>query len=297
MFNALMNATMLVGLWMGAVADLPASAPAHAARARAAAGNAPWKVLAAGGRVETRLTQAAPWRQARRGDRVAPLSRLRTLERARATLTRNGDLILVDAASEILVPETAPGEGTRVMQWSGNAIYKVAPRRPGERFEVRTPWLVAGVKGTRFSVQIRDEAAAVSVLEGVVEVTSALTGESRDLHAGEWIVVDARDNRMSMHEIAPPAPEVAPRPVDSEVIREEDILETSIRLDNSLEKDTALLSDSSLDLWSDLSDETRTVTGTVDGTLDRTITRLDPATSDTKTDPTLLDLLPLRKQP
>ncbi|HKY31865.1 MAG TPA: FecR family protein [Candidatus Polarisedimenticolia bacterium] len=288
---SLTQGALMLGLWIGAAA--PAPPAAQQAPARAAAAH--WKMVAASGKVETRLPAAAldTWRAVRRGDRVAPLTHLRTQQRAHATLTRRGDLILVDAGSEIVVPETAPGEGTSVLQRTGNALYKVAPRRQGERFEVRTPYLVAGVKGTRFSVHVGEGSAAVSVLEGVVEVTSTLTGESIDLTAGQSVLVEERGTRLELHERAPQAP---PAAADAPRDAAAEILATSARLDRTLEKDSSL-ADPGSDLWADLDDDSITrKTTSMDRTLDKSTSLLDPI-KETKREATLLDAAPLPRQP
>ncbi len=158
--------------------------------ASARAGNrdgSSWRTVATSGRVEVRPGAAADdaWQTARRGADVAALSLVRTFDDARTTLTRDGDLILVAADSEVVLPDRAPDGATRVLQHQGHVIYKVAPRHEGGRFEVRTPLLVAGVKGTRFSVILERDRAAVSVLEGVVEVRSTTTGQTEDSRP-EW---------------------------------------------------------------------------------------------------------------
>src|SRR6185503_18883383 len=178
---------------------------------------------------------SAAWRLVRRGDVVASSSHLRTQEKSRATLTRDGNLILVDSATEILLPETLEGEGTVVLQSSGNAIYKVAPRKPGTgRFEVRTPFLVAGVKGTRFSVQIQETRAAVSVIEGVVEVKSLLTGDTHDVAAGESLMVEGTEGRMELHRDEERAPRLLEKPSLESKSGFEEVLTTSVKLDREL---------------------------------------------------------------
>ena len=59
-----------------------------------------WKAVAASGPVETRpgaIEEA--WTAVRRGDRLEPLNLVRTGQRGRATLTRRGDILMVDPDS------------------------------------------------------------------------------------------------------------------------------------------------------------------------------------------------------
>ncbi len=295
----------------GAAQVAPAAPPAAVAPASPGAG--PWKALASSGRVEALPPTASQdgWTPLRRGRMVAALSHVRTFERARTTLTRNGDLILVSAGSEVVLPDEAPDGATVVLQKSGRAVYKVASRAgAGGRFEVRTPLLVAGVKGTKFSVILEEDRAAVSVEEGVVEVRSSLTGETRDLTAGEVAIVDRREDRMHLQreevgerrgrdrgeEKARAAAATCGDGVsceDADLQLFEVVREESDNLLSSLETDETLFdTDTELDLWGDLGDDTTTLTRTAGGLLARTTSALDPQEQDLETDTSLLDLIP-----
>lgn len=197
MGNGVLKASLVLGFlaWMGPAAP---EQPGSAKRTD------PWKTVSATGRVESLAPVAgqADWIPVRRGSEMAPLSHIRTFERARTTLTRQGDIILVAAGSEVVLPDRMSDGATVVMQKTGHAIYKVAPRTGGGRFEVQTPFLVAGVKGTRFSVILEKDRAAVSVLEGVVEVRSSVSGETKDLTAGMVAVVDGKLGRVETYDDA-----------------------------------------------------------------------------------------------
>jgi hypothetical protein len=55
------------------------------------------------------------------------------------------------------------------------------------RFEVRTPTAVLAVRGTEYSLDIRDGREVLSVYEGVVVATPALGGEPVPVKAGEQL--------------------------------------------------------------------------------------------------------------
>lgn len=154
----------------------------------------PWKTVAASGHVEQRASiTAETWHEVSRGDELAALSWVRTGRRSRATLTRSATILLVDPDSELQLPAGGPaGEPSWVMQTSGSVIYEVE-RRPHDKFEVVTPYLVAGVKGTVFGVTVTDRYALVGVEEGVVEVRSAFSDRVLEVHAGEAVLVDTTD--------------------------------------------------------------------------------------------------------
>ena len=149
-----------------------------------------WKAVAASGPVETRPGAIEEsWAPVRRGDRLEPLNLVRTGHRGRATLTRSGDVLMVDPESQVALP-LLTGDESSVVQTSGSVIYEVG-RREGRDFKVVTPYLVAGVKGTIFMVTVTDSYASVTVEEGLVEVTSLASGESLDVGAGESVQLDA----------------------------------------------------------------------------------------------------------
>jgi len=173
---------------------------AEALEAAADAAPAPWMTVAASGRVSRRDADAPEdaWRKVRRGDTLAPMTHVRADARGRATLTRDGDIVLVSPGSLVTLPGGVSSSVETIRHDSGSALYQVKPGREG-RFEVVTPLLVAGVKGTQFSVFVRDGYAAVEVVEGHVEVQSLVRpGESVDLFAGDMVTMDGRDGRMEV---------------------------------------------------------------------------------------------------
>ena len=168
----------------GPVADeAPAPAPSETVP--------PWKAVAASGPVEALRPVAEAWTPLRRGDRLDPLSTVRTGRRGRATLTRSGDIVIIDPESLVELPDSRlTADDSTVTQTSGSVIYEI-DRRDGRDFKVFTPYLVAGVKGTTFMVTVTDTYASVTVEEGRVEVTSHYTGESMSVGPGESILLDA----------------------------------------------------------------------------------------------------------
>ncbi|HET9480891.1 MAG TPA: FecR family protein [Candidatus Polarisedimenticolia bacterium] len=158
-----------------------------------------WSAVAASGRVEAGqgATCDTKWSRVVRGDAVPALSRVRTHERSRATLTRGGDVVLVSARSEVVLPDRQGSPVTLIEQNQGRALYQFETREKGQ-VEVVTPYLVAGVKGTVFSVDVGAEHASVSVVSGHVQVRSLLTGEMADLFAGDLALVDARESSMTI---------------------------------------------------------------------------------------------------
>lgn len=68
----------------------------------------------------------------------------------------------------------------------GRVESRVPPQRPsGSRFQIDTPLMAAGVRGTEFGVSMRDGSAATSdVLEGEVELRVLRSGAAARVGAG-----------------------------------------------------------------------------------------------------------------
>jgi hypothetical protein len=74
---------------------------------------------------------------------------------------------------------------------SGAALLDVPPLKKESKFQVTTPLGIAGIRGTRFYVSIRNDRAAVGVAEGLV-ITTSLIGETQSLAAGQAIGLTAK---------------------------------------------------------------------------------------------------------
>jgi hypothetical protein len=154
-----------------------------------------WKTLAASGTVEAReaANHEAPWGRIVRGDELEPRTLVRTGRRGRATLAQYASILMVDPRSELELPSSiSVDEPMSVIQESGSVVYEVDGEKTDD-FEVRTPYLIAGVKGTTFLVSVNDRSASVTVEHGTVEVISLLSGKKVDVHAGETVLVKADD--------------------------------------------------------------------------------------------------------
>jgi len=158
-----------------------------------------WRVTEAAGQVELRRgTQAVA---ARRGAVLAPGDLVSTGANGRAVLVRGRDFVIVSPGSRLRVPgstEAGGAQHVRMQQVSGRAQYRIE-RRSAPHFGVRTPHLVALVKGTVFTVTVGDDSAEVAVSEGRVEVAT-LNGEmSRMVEPGFAAGVSAADPARLSH--------------------------------------------------------------------------------------------------
>jgi len=128
----------------------------------------------------------------RAGMELDPGSIVRTDGSGRVELTNGIDTIRLSPSSEIELPARQSGDPiTRVIHWIGTAFFHVG-KRPGPQFEVDTPYIVAIVKGTKFTTTVSDDGASIKVREGVVGVSATAGGSSSiDVTAGGSASVSA----------------------------------------------------------------------------------------------------------
>jgi hypothetical protein len=105
------------------------------------------------------------------------------------SLRQNRTGVVIAPESEVEIPATA-GDGqliARMIQHRGQAFYDVEPR-PIEKLRIETPFMVAVVKGTQFSVAIGDEQTTISLFEGLLELRSIDDQQVIEISAGEIAV-------------------------------------------------------------------------------------------------------------
>jgi len=132
-------------------------------------------------------TQVGNWDIVKVGDILDPNQVIRLAEKSRLTLqTETGSVITLSDESEIVIssiinPSTGD-EKTEVNLSEGKAV--VNPRDikglPNSSFSVRTPAMVAGVRGTVFSIEHSKGESKVMVKEGKVVVKPAIKSEVQE---------------------------------------------------------------------------------------------------------------------
>lgn len=177
-------------------------APALQAEDAAVALTDYWTVLLVEGSAR-QLAGANPWNEEApltAGDLIGPYQAIATDEASGVVLARGGDMIRVGAGTTIqLPPPQADGPETAIDQQDGDAVYAVEPRATPS-FQVTTPHLIAGVKGTHFAVI--EDAARLMVTQGRVGVETAAGCGSVDVAAGQHAVIRERcPTRIAVHAI------------------------------------------------------------------------------------------------
>lgn len=140
------------------------------------------------------VTVAGPDGVARRvvgGDRLAGGDLLVSGRAGTATLRfADGSRVVLQPASRLRIERHArlPGDGVdvRLRLDQGGAESRVPPERPRPRFEIRTPVVNLGVRGTEFRTRVEERRTLAEVLEGRVSADRATV-----LGAGQGAVVGA----------------------------------------------------------------------------------------------------------
>ena len=154
-----------------------------------------WVVTKASGNVQYRMGGKAPteWQALQAGAVLGAAAEVRTGSDSRALLTHQGTTLTVSPESALKLPGADRPNGVyRVFQSLGTLLYKIKERAAGmAAFEVETPYLVAVVKGTVFTVNASNAGAAVHLTEGVVDVQPTLGGTGVTLTPGRTALITA----------------------------------------------------------------------------------------------------------
>src|SRR4029077_1362865 len=135
-----------------------------------------WQVSKTSGEVWVATSGVQP---ASLGDQATlkPGDSIRTGRNGRVLLVRGQETILVAPNSAITLPATQKDAGsTTILQQAGSIKLEV-DKRNERNFEVETPYLVAAVKGTQFTVTVSQGTAKVDVSHGSVEVADFKSGQ------------------------------------------------------------------------------------------------------------------------
>jgi hypothetical protein len=158
--------------------------------AAAADGAVRWTTVAASGTVQAQDgTPSGAWARVQRGQELDGGTVVRTGSNGRATVVHDGTILILDRDSTLRLPGDPAEDALTAVQSAGTVRYQVE-RRPSRHFQVRTPYLVAGVKGTVFEVRSGAGGASVTVHEGLVEVRSRTAEEVAEIGAGEVLSHD-----------------------------------------------------------------------------------------------------------
>lgn len=138
----------------------------------AAAAEAEPRLTVVVGAVQVGRGDPPRWEAASEGSVLGAGDSVRTGRGARAEIDLGGATARLFESSLLRLPPDHSNSAAAgsVELGRGDALFDVRKRTDGDPFEVRTPEVVASVKGTRFAVQLGVAAASVSVFSGAVGV-------------------------------------------------------------------------------------------------------------------------------
>lgn len=169
-----MNLTRSLAVLVCAVAFIAGAAPGYAADA--------WRVVQMVGSVKVGGAGVTP--VAVTNDQTLPGGAwLETAPGARAILMRGTETMAVAPGSRVQLPLEKINGNTQVLQSLGSVFYQVGKEK-APHFQVETPYLAAVVKGTAFTVIVKDGEASVDVTEGLVQVATPDLSDTQYVGAG-----------------------------------------------------------------------------------------------------------------
>jgi hypothetical protein len=110
-------------------------------------------------------------------------------------MTQAGTTITVSNDTDVEIPAEAVDGNlvARLVQHRGDVFYDVAPRDLG-KLRVETPFLVAVIKGTQFSVAVQADRTTISLFEGQLEILTPDGSDIIQLDAGEIAIRSLLDD-------------------------------------------------------------------------------------------------------
>jgi len=132
------------------------------------------------GQVEVRSVQMASWENVTSGTVLHLGDTIRTGRQSQAQIRFESGTISIYENTILELPTQPqhrrvgdePADLKNVILLKGQSLFKIFKERLNGRFEVTTPSLIAGVKGTTFRVFEAEDRSGVVVSEGLVEVAN-----------------------------------------------------------------------------------------------------------------------------
>src|SRR5215468_996036 len=145
------------------------------------------KVVSVQGTVESQRMGETQWQPAQLNDTYCPGDMIRVQERSRADVALMNQSVLRLNANTIITLEGVKEERTSLVNLLKGAAHFFS--RGPRSLEVRTPFTVAGVRGTEFFISVEAAQASLSIFEGTV--LAANEAGSLTLTSGQSAVAEA----------------------------------------------------------------------------------------------------------
>jgi FecR-like protein len=145
------------------------------------------KVVSVQGTVESQRMGETPWQPVQFNDTYCPGDTIRVQARSRADVAMLNQSVLRLNANTTITLEAVKEERTGVVSLLKGAAHFFS--RGPRSLDVRTPFTVAGVRGTEFVISVEAEQASLAVFEGTV--LAANEAGSLTLTSGQSAVAEA----------------------------------------------------------------------------------------------------------
>ncbi|MCI0527149.1 MAG: FecR family protein [Nitrospira sp.] len=249
------------------------------------------------GQVEVRNHQATTWKSVSTGTSLHLGDVIRTGAQSKAEIRFESGIIRMYENTILELPSQSKqlkvsddsGQLRKVFLQRGRSLFEVFKKRLNGGFEVSSPSLIAGVKGTTFRVTEEEKIKGVTVFEGIVSVTNrqrheemievmanhfTLLSEGRLLPAREFQIENpALEERREEQRIQARREDRLRDQIEKNRDVQGEAVSSSLRIDSST-TDSRLL-DSTLNTTGSVVNDT---TGTLDGIADSTQSTLNDTT-------------------
>ena len=145
------------------------------------------KVVSVQGTVESQRMVGAQWQPVQLNDTYCPGDTIRVQEKSRADVALMNQSVLRLNANTMITLEGVKEKRTSLVNLLKGAAHFFS--RGPRSLEVRTPFTVAGVRGTEFFISVEADQASLSVFEGTVLAANEVG--SLSLTSGQSAVAEA----------------------------------------------------------------------------------------------------------
>ncbi len=238
------------------------------------------------GQVEVRNNQATAWKSVSTGAALHLGDVIRTGSQSKAEIRFESGIIRMYENTILELPAQPQqqkvsedsGQLRKVFLSRGRSLFEIFKNRLNGGFEVTSPSLIAGVKGTTFRVSEEEGMKGVTVFEGVVSVINRLRHEEMiEIMANHYTIL-TEGRLLPAREFQTENPALEERREEQRIqARREDRLRDQIEKNRDVQGE-AVSSSLRIDTSSSLVDNTLNTTGTVTETVSDTSATLSSTT-------------------
>jgi len=238
------------------------------------------------GQVEVRNNQATAWKSVSTGAALHLGDVIRTGSQSKAEIRFESGIIRMYENTILELPAQPQqqkvsedsGQLRKVFLSRGRSLFEIFKNRLSGGFEVSSPSLIAGVKGTTFRVAEEEGIKGVTVFEGVVSVINRLRHEEMiEIMANHYTIL-TEGRLLPAREFQTENPALEERHEEQRIqARREDRLRDQIEKNRDVQGE-AVSSSLRIDTSSSLVDNTLNTTGTVTETVSDTSATLSSTT-------------------